>query len=342
MKDESQASRRNIGAVAVLALALVGVIGGGLWALRTALSTPGPQQAGTSAAVSAEEAESVQQSLDAAREYIRHDKAGSAVAILRAAAERWPQDQAVRLLLGEALLSTGQGQAAYDQYDLAVQIGPDNPEYRHVAATIASGIGRLTEAEMHYLAAQRLDPQNPKYPLYLAQVQQKQGMKDEARVSLMLATKLDPDLGIAWASLAALALEENRPSVAQGYIRRARELEPTRLEWRLIEAKALRRENRPEAAAELLLAVPEAERLSSPAAIRELAATLGMLGRTSDAAAMYVAAVAAHPDDAEIAYEAALWLERDGQVGRAATFAAHAAARGSAPARALAERLHDE
>lgn len=341
MAEEAGSGQKTKLALAALVVALVAIVAGGVWAVRVALRAPAPGGAPSGAAQAAD-SRSIEETLAAAREYIRHDKAGSAVAILREAVEKWPQDQAVRLLYGEALLSTGQGQAAYDQYDAAIQIGPDNPEFRHVAATIASGIGRLIEAEMHYLAAQRMDPKNPKYALYLAQVQRKQGMNDEARANLMLAANLDPSLAIAWASLAGLALDENRASVALNYIRRARELEPERLDWRVIEARALMRESRPEAAAELLLAVREEERLASPAAVRELAAALAMLGRTSEAASMYVKAVAANPDDAELAYQAALSLERDGQKGRAATFASHAAAKGFQPAQALADRLNEE
>ncbi len=341
MTHSEQSSTRNRTALVLLSLALVAVILGGAWALKVALTAPVGQ--GTeSQQASHHSPESVHLALDAAREYIHSNQAGSAVAVLQAAAEKWPEEQSIRLLYGEALLSMGRGQDAYGQYDLAIQIGPDNPEYRHVAGTIATGIGRLNEAEMHYLAAQQMDPKNPKYPLYLAQVQRQQGMIEEARASLVLAANLDPTLGIAWASLAAIALDENRASVALGYIKRAREVEPQRLEWRVIEARALLRNHNPQQAAELLMAVPEVERLMDPAALRELGSALALLDRTSEAAAMYVKAVSLRPDDPELAYETALWLERDGQKSRAATFASHAAAKGFGPARALAERLDAE
>lgn len=332
---------KTAAALVVLGLALLGVVIGGAWAIKVALAPPASQSAGSTLAGGAAP-DSVNQALDAARQYIHQNKAGSAAAILKVAVEKWPQEQSVRLLYGEALLSLGKGAESYEQYEIAIQMGPDNPEYRHVAGTIASGLGRLNEAEMHYLAAQQMDRGNPKYPIYLAQVQRKQGLVEEARANLVLAANLDPTQEVAWATLAAIALEENRPSVALGYIKRARELNPGNLNWRLIEARALLRENKAEQAAELLFAVPEKERLSSRAALQELGSALGLLGRTSEAAAMYVSAVSANPDDPEIAYEAALWLERDGQKGRAATFAAHAAAKGFGPAQALAERLDAE
>ncbi|MBL8747461.1 MAG: hypothetical protein JNK58_14035 [Phycisphaerae bacterium] len=62
-----------------------------------------------------------------------------------------------------------------------------------------------------------------------------------------------------------------------------------------------------------------------------------MLNETASAASMYVAAVAANPDNPELAYQAALWLDRDHQRPRAATYARHAAAKGHEAAKKLCE-----
>ncbi len=280
-----------------------------------------------------------QAALNAARTYLAQDKPGSAEAIARAALAKWPDRQSLNLLLGETLLHLGRKPEAYDCYDRAIIIGPDHPEYRFAAGTIAAEIGRFDEAELHYLAAQGQDPKNPKYPLYLAQVQRKRGAGDEARASLVLATKLDPDLGVAWAALAALALDENRPQVALPYIERARRLEPSRMDWRLIEAKALVRDGRAEDAATLLLAVPDEERLRNLVAVRELAGALGMLNRPAEAAEQYIAALAFDSSCQECAFEAACWLERAGDRNRAAVFASHAAALGHREAAEMLDRL---
>jgi hypothetical protein len=71
--------------------------------------------------------------------------------------------------------------------------------------------------------------------------------------------------------------------------------------------------------------------------VLELSQCYGMLGRAGDAARSYVAAVAAEPDNAEWCYQAAVWLDRDGQRGRAETYAQHAATKGHEGARKLVE-----
>lgn len=324
--------------IAGLGLAAILVVGGGAWAVRSIVGG-----AGTPTTPSEEPAlASVQSVLDAARAYLSHDKPGSAEAILRAAANKFPADQGVRLLYGECLMHLGKLDEAYAEYEQGIFIGPDHPEYRHAAGTIAAQIGRLDDAELHYRAAQQLQPTNPKFPLYLAQVQRRLGRVDEARASLALATKLDPSLAIAWASLAAIALDDNKLQMAQQYIARSRELEPERLEWRVVEAKILRRDNRPADAAALLSAVPEAERATDAGVLAELAASLGMLARAGEAAELYIKAFAAQPQQVEFAYQAAVWLDRAGQRGRAALYAQQAAAKGHSQAKELLARVEPQ
>ncbi len=333
---------RRFAPIALLGAAGAVVILAGVWALRLAMQTPAGAVAAAPTNLSADDAGSLateQAAIQSARAYLSQDKPGSAEAIARAALERWPDRQSLNLLLGETLLHMGRKPEAYEYYDRAIIIGPDHPEYRFAAGTIAAEIGRLDDAELHYLAAQKYDPKNPKYPLYLSQVQRKRGATDEARASLVLATKLDPNLGVGWAALAALALDENRPQVALSYIERARRLEPSRLDWRVIEARALLRESRPEDAATLLLAASDDERLRSLAALRELASALGMLSKPADAAEQYIRALAVDTTCAECAFEAAQWLERAGDRNRAGAYAAHAAAMGHKEAAALLERL---
>jgi tetratricopeptide (TPR) repeat protein len=244
----------------------------------------------------------------------------------------------VHFLLGEALLAQARPAEAYAYYDQGILIGPDHPEYRHAAATIAATIGKYDDAEIHYRAAQRLDPANPKYPLYLAQVQRKQGDADAARASLVMATKIDPDLAIAWGTLAAIAMDEGRLPMAEHYLERAVALEPDRTEWRVMRARVLRRQNQPQEGATLLLALPESVRSADKGVILELATCYGMLSRPKDAADLYTAAVATFPNDPEMAYQAALWLDRADERERAMTFAAMAAAQGHEGAKKMVER----
>lgn len=329
---------RGLMILGLAALAFV-VIGAGGWALVSVLRAPTAKSQVASAAASPQ---TVQEILDAARTYMDQGKAPSAEVILRAAVERNPANQSLRLLLGECLLQQNRLDESYAEYTQGIFIGPDHPEYRFVVGTLASRLGRTEDAEAHYKMAQSMDPSNPKFPLYLAQVQRKLGKVDDARANLVIATRLDESLSIAWATLAAIALDENRLEMARQYIGRARALEPVRGDFRAIESKILRRGNDPERAAAVLEELPEEERLRDATVLLELSLCYGLLGRTGDAASMYVKALGLNPDDAELAYQAALWLERDGQMGRAETYARHAAARGHEGAKKWVERVERE
>jgi tetratricopeptide (TPR) repeat protein len=338
-------ARQRVLMLAALAAAGCIVAGGGAWAVVLLMNAPSVRPEGASpdaplgVAADGTELRTVEAALQAARRAMDQDRAKVAEGVLSQTVERFPGDQRARLMLGECLLQLGRGEEAYAQYEAGIQIGPDNAEYRHAAATIAAGIGRLEDARTHYLMAQKLAPSNPKFPLYLAQIQRKLGDNDAARASLVLATKLDPELSIGWAGLAGIALDENRLSVARGYIERARKLEPERTEWRIIEAKILRRDNQPRESIALLTAIAEAARRTDAAVIEELALCHGMLGEPMDAAGLYIAALGEGDENAEWSFQAGLWLERAGQKDRAIMYARHAAAKGHEGAKKLAERL---
>jgi tetratricopeptide (TPR) repeat protein len=335
MHEAAKPGPKRTPAILALSLVAIAVIGAGGWTIMSILNSPPAAPSSTASPTATPQ--TVQEILDAARVYLDQDKAPAAEIILTAAVERIPDNQSLRLLLGECLLQQDRLDESYDHYTQGIFIGPDHPEYRFVAGTIASKLNRLEDAETHYKVAQSMDRSNPKFPLYLAQVQRKMGKADDARASLVIATKLDETLSIAWATLAAIALDENRQDVAKQYISRARALEPDRPDFRVIEAKILRRGNEPQQAADLLLAIPEADRLRDQGALLELSLCFGMLGKVSEAAAMYVSALALNPDDPELAYQAAIWLDRDNQRGRAETYAQHAATKGHEGAKKLVE-----
>lgn len=277
--------------------------------------------------------EKVNTILDSARSYLRKQEIGKAEAILRQAVSQYPGEQSLHLLYGETLLLLGRDEDAYQHYAQAVIIGPDHPEYRFAAGTVANKLGLTTEAEKHYILAQQLDPSNPKYPLYLGQIQRKLGKVSDARKSLTDAVRLDDSLSMGWASLASIAMEDGSLKAARDYIGRARRLDSSSNLYRLIEARILRRDNRADQAAELLMAIPESDRLSDPVLLSELAMCFGLMNRPAEAAAMYVEAANRNPQDAELAYQAALWLQRTGNAERATTYAEAAAARGHAGAK---------
>lgn len=276
---------------------------------------------------------------DAARAHLAGAEPAKAAELLRALLAADPEDADAHALLAETLLLLDQPRAAYDHYLAAIAVGPAHAELHFAAGALANTIAMPDRALEHYHAAQQADPTNPKHPLYLAQVQRKLGLTDEAKASLIRAARLDPSLAIAWGVLADIALEENNLSVASTHIARAREAEPDGAAWRIIEARILRRQNRPEDAARLLAAMGDEALADSPAALEELATSYAMLGLTEQAASVYVRASAARPRSAELAYSAAVWLERAGRPDDAETFARAADRMGHPPAADLIVRL---
>ncbi len=328
--------RRRFAALGLLGVAAIVV--GVVWMVRAVATAPRSE---TEAAVQSGRmsALDVQTSLTAVRQYLRDGEAGKAELILREALDSAPRNQDARILLAEALLGQDKAGDAYEQYVEAIAIGPDHAELEFAAAAVANTAGLPDRAEEHYWKAQSLDPSNPKHPLYLAQIQRKLGRVDEAKASLLRATTLDPGLAIGWGVLADIALEENKLSLARQHIAKAREAEPGTARWRLIEARILRRDNNPEGAVRLLRSLPEEELLFDPALLTELATCYAMLARPDDAAGLYMMASARRPEDADLAYDAAVWLDRAGRARDAQVFAAAAANRGHQKARELLETL---
>lgn len=343
--------RRRATALALLALgaALVVVAAFVVW---RAASAPAPgagggvaggaplaRGAGVGQAGVRATAKEIAEATDAARVYLRKGEAAKAEAILSALTARAAHSQDAHTLLAEAHLALGRPADALRAYEAALAIGPETAPLAFAAGSAASMATRNEEAQRWFARAQSLDPSNPQSPLYLAQVQRRAGKIDEAKASLLLAARLDPELAPAWGTLADIALEEGNLSVARGHIARARKAEPDSATWRLIEARILRRDNEPERAATMLMAMGEERLIAEPALLREAAACLGMLGRPGDAASLYVRASSRAREDAGLALEAAQWLDRAGRRDDAIVFAGAAERLGNEEARALRARL---
>ncbi len=316
----------NIVLVAVLGRAFMGV-------------GPVSSEAGPGARLSPEQ---LREGLSAARQNLNQGRPQAAQAMLVKLVEMVPENQDARVLFAETLLEAGRPAEALAQYETAIAVGPDSPELRFAAGTVASAAGRPETAEIHYLAAQSGAPGNPQYPLYLGAVQRRLGKTTEAEVSLLRAGKLDPGLAVVWGHLADIALQTNKLSIAATHIKRARDLDPASAVWRLIEARILRRENQPETAARLLMALDERSRLDNPDVLRELGLCFGLLSRPGDAADLYARAAQVRPADPEVLYEAALWHERAGRTALAISYAQKAAGLGNPASAELLRRLQGQ
>jgi tetratricopeptide (TPR) repeat protein len=214
----------------------------------------------------------------------------------------------------------------------------EEAELHFQAGVIASKLGSVEKAEEHFVMAQTGDPREARYPLYAAMAQIRSGKDSAAVASLVRATKLNPDLAEAWGTLAELALKDNSLGLASQHLEKARALQPDVIRWKVVEARILNRDAKPEAAATLLLALNPAQRREKPV-MALLAESYGLLDRPSEAAQMYRAASDAAETDAELALLAAEWLEKVGDTTSAMTYARRASALGDTRGDEMLARL---
>lgn len=322
----------------VLAVFALGIVAAGAWFVVGPGAGGVPQQAGAVSPEKATPAHAIEAALGAARSYRGSEEFAKAEAVLRAAVGEHVEDQALRLAYAEVLLDLKRPAEAYEQYEAALAIGPQEPEIEFLAGTLASSIGKDDRALEHFSMARAAEPGSAQIALYLGVTQHRLGMVEEAKASLLAAIKLDEQNAEAPAVLAQIALNENQTELALRYVRRAREIDPEQLVHRILEARILRRQNKPEEALTLMLALPK-EQLYEPAVLEICSGCMGLLSRPGDAAALYDEALVVKPGDAELAFQAAQWHERAGGADLALQRAKQAQMLGHALAGAMVERL---
>jgi len=282
----------------------------------------------------ADGAESVQRQ---AQEAFTAGDFAKAEVILRDAVQRHSADQDLRLLFAQTLIGLQRSADALAQMDAAIAIGPALAAIHFDAGTIAARAADLPAAVKHYTLAQSKDAKNPRIPLFLAMVQIRTNDQTGATASLLRVTHLDPGIAEAWGTLAELMLQQNAPTVAIQNARKARELQPEQIRWRLVEAKALNRVNLPEESAALLTGVSD-QASRDPRVLTTLSECFGLLKKPANAAAAWSRAADAEPSNAEFAYQAAVWWQRAGDVEAAKKRAGDAARLGHV---AAGEMLRD-
>jgi predicted Zn-dependent protease len=276
--------------------------------------------------------------LESARALQTGSQWAKAETILRQAAMQFPEDQEIRIALAETLLAMKRPADAYDQYEKALAIGPRDAKLEFAAGQIASTAGLTDRAETHFAMAQTADPRNASYALMLGLTQRKQGGVEAAKASLLRAVNLDPESAYAWGALADISLAENNVNLCLQHIDRARKLQPESKEWRLIEARAMKRKGEPEKALMILTPLDRSQK-REPQVVRLIAECFGMLNRHGDAAEAYGDASLAEPTSPELAYEAAAAYERAGNIAKALEFGKRSKLLGSEPGAKLMERL---
>lgn len=287
-------------------------------------------------------AEEVADALERARSAIAEGQPQVAVAILEPLVARQDRAPELRVALAQAYLACQDPASAYEQYGQAIALGGRSDAQLHFAAgTVAARLGRQAEAIAHLRVAHEADPSNPQYALFLAQAELEAGNTAPATAALVRARHGAPDDPRIWGMLAEIALRENKAEMALQHASRARHHDPDSDAWKIIQARALKRMGDAAKAAVVIDALSPQAKTTKPV-LRLAGECFGMLQRPEQAAAMYRAASDANPKDAELAFEAALWLDRAEDRPTALAYARRAKDAGHAAADKLVERLADQ
>ena len=301
--------------LAMLLLGLIGVVT--FMAAKPAAAPPltpaGPDAAGSTlpGGISATDA-----ALKLADQSIGQGEFTAAIARLEKAVISAPKHQGLRLKLAEALIHNAQSAAALLQLEEAIAIGPESPALHFDTGTVAAAAGKPEQAIKHYEIAQIKSPTDSRIPLYLAMVRLKQGEDTKARAALVRAVTLSPDLAEGWGTLADISLRENSLDLAQQHVTKARTLQPESPQWKLVEARIKKRSNSPQTAAELLMTLPDDQRLTLPV-LQTLSECFGLISRNDLAAEQYTLAAERDRTSGPLALQAAKWQLKAGHSDRA-------------------------
>jgi len=273
-----------------------------------------PAPIATEASPQASPIQTIEQVLESVQVYVSSEEYAPAVAILKGAIAKYPADADLRFALVDLYMLSQDFPLAYEQIVAAIEHSGDgrggiHAKAQFTAGTLANTIGQPEMALVHYQAATKADPTNADYPLYLANIQFKLNQLDQAKASLAIAARLAPDRAMVWATWAKIALRQNKLAIAQQQIERARTLEPHVPAWTILEANIQKRSGNPERSIELLSALPE-DAINDPESMRLLAESFGMIGKPEEAASRMVDYATLHNDNAQAAFDAAIWLER--------------------------------
>ncbi len=285
--------------------------------------------------------QTIEQVLESVQVYVSSEEYSPAVTILKAAISKYPLDADLRFALVDLYMLTQSFPLAYEQIVAAIeQTEGVDAKAQFTAGTLANTIDQPEMAMVHYQAAMRGDLNNADYPLYLANIQFKLNKLEEAKASLAIAARLAPDRAMVWATWAKISLRQNKLALAQQHIEKVRKLEPHVPAWTILEANIQKRSGNPERAIELLSALPQ-DALNDAESMRLLAESFGMIGRPGDAASRMVDFATLNRDNAQAAFDAAIWLERADQRGDAVLWGRRARDLGHTRAQGWLDSLTD-
>lgn len=251
--------------------------------------------------------EEIQASLDAVATYISTDRLGEAGEIMDALVAKYPNQPEVLHQQVEVDLLRHNIREAYEAAKKLTVLTPKDAEAHFNAGIIADDLDELDAAISHFRAASGVDTSNPKHPLYTAQIFIKKHDYRNAQIYLLQAVHLDESQHIAWGTLAEVELLQNQVELAAQHIAEARRLGPEVFKWRLVEARILRRQNKPEDALLKLNALDASLRLHKET-VKEASLCWSLLGEPMKAAELHIQRLEREPDAWDAALAAADFL----------------------------------
>ncbi|MCC7145598.1 MAG: tetratricopeptide repeat protein [Phycisphaeraceae bacterium] len=246
---------------------------------------------------------------------------GYLMAQVRGLVDRYPRYGPAHTLLGQAYWQAGQKKEAYDAMNMSLQINPAQPEVQELAGTMAMGLERMDRAGWHFGQAITYAPAEPRYRLALANVYLRERDFDKARTLLLECIRLDSDQHRAYSALSDVFAQQNKMDLALEQIQRAMEHTPAEQHNTFVlygrkKASLLRRDNKPQEAMQVLLALGE-EAKNEPQVLADMGTCWMMLSKPAEAAVMYREAFARQPIRWELAAEAARYFIKAGDVAAA-------------------------
>jgi protein O-GlcNAc transferase len=164
--------------------------------------------------------------LEEVQKHLRSGRYAEAAAACRAALEQHPNTPQLHHLLGDALESLGQPQAAATAYQQALQLDPHNANTLNNLALVWYALGQINDAANCYMQVIQLDPKHVQAHSNLGLLWRDLGRSDEAVASCRRALELAPGHPIVLNNLALAFEDEGLLAEAVATYREALLLEP--------------------------------------------------------------------------------------------------------------------
>ena len=268
----------------------------------------------------------LEQGLIAIDTWLERGKPLEAETIAVRLAEQFPNDAAIQAVHGRTLiiLASMHQQAnnlddarrtrsqAHQRYQSALAIpysastttDPQRARLFHEAGLAAQAVRESEIALDCFLQAAKRNPTNPQHAIFAGNVLAQLKKAEKARVQFERATIIDPQEPWGWAGLAEAYRQQGDTERALLSIRRARAIAPATLAFRVSEARLLRLSGDASAAAQLLFALDERDRVNRTVIV-ELAAACSVLAHHDRAAQAWELLHAHNPEDLDAILEIA-------------------------------------